>query len=1098
MMKVKYDIYLSNFSNTTVESVAVELWNGSTWTALKTWDNAGGNIPWTTDTRDISSVTHSPAFKIRFHAFGSDSYQINNWNIDNVQIYSTDGNSGPNPCVIGYNFYLNGVLSAFTPDTTYNIPPNQVVYGQNYQACVKAVYGSGYSPQICVNFVSNFLYPARDLTAQGIECNAYLTWKKPQTLVDGPQVIDISPRTEIPANKAEYSPMVATYSKPSQGDNGDALWDLMFAWSTTTNQETAVVCIGDFIYTCRWSGGPTWFYKYQKATGVQVETFDISGSTANRDFAYDGSNAYSTSYSSTISKLDLPGHTVVSTLATSGAGNIRHIAYDQGNNGFWVGDWATMFLVSATTGAVVATGPSVGASTYGTAYDPDPAGPFLWVHTQDGSGDEVHKYKITGTSLTSTGVMKDLSTYPGWPGSGSIAGGLETIDHGGKFGLLSMTQTGGVAPSSWLSAIELRAGGGGGGGTPPGLIGYNIYRNSAFIHYNPHPDSITYYDYNLNPGTYKYDVMAKYDLTPYGFPGQTAESLGNTAGIKTVDIVCGRPLPFYEPWDDGTFSFNNWTFEPSQGHWSINTGLGNPAPTADFTWQPATPNYTFSLVSPVIDASPWTCASIWLDFDLQLIDRNNTGKEKLTVDLYYNGSWHQKAEYTNNGSTAWLAKHLDITSVKGKSFRIRFNANGVNSADLLHWYVDNVHAYGICKAADMNPITPASQSHFTTTLTWVAPNCGGGGGTLMDFIFDDGSAESGWTDNGEVGWLGNEFPISNAYDGVLKSFKLYFMANASGTPFNLQVDVFDQNKVLVGSSATFVPSTDDWVTVTAPDIPFAGKFYAMVKFNNNPSQTNWFGWDDNGPYAAQNLGWYNYVGAPAWIKLNDPSIGGTAGGFLIRATALVGGDMAEVELVPGEPYTPVAKFNSSLTKTNRVVDTHDYGKMGQVVTEQSDSSALVGYNIFRTAETGLPPYSKLNAAPLTVTTYTDTYPSTLVSGIFKYYVTTLYKNTANNLILCEPSSDTVMVTFPAVGMNELTNGQIMIYPNPANDVVNIKSDYNITRVDVMNFVGQNVYTNTNVEAMTTKINVSTLKAGVYFVKVTTTEGVRSVKITVTH
>jgi hypothetical protein len=83
-------------------------------------------------------------------------------------------------------------------------------------------------------------------------------------------------------------------------------------------------------------------------------------------------------------------------------------------------------------------------------------------------------------------------------------------------------------------------------------------------------------------------------------------------------------------------------------------------------------------------------------------------------------------------------------------------------------------------------------------------------------------------------------------------------------------------------------------------------------------------------------------------------------------------------------------------------------------------------------------------------------------------------------------------------MNELTNGQIMIYPNPATEVVNMKSDYTITGIDVMNFVGQTVYTMSNVDAKTAKINVTTFKAGVYFVKVSTTEGIRTVKITVTH
>jgi hypothetical protein len=74
----------------------------------------------------------------------------------------------------------------------------------------------------------------------------------------------------------------------------------------------------------------------------------------------------------------------------------------------------------------------------------------------------------------------------------------------------------------------------------------------------------------------------------------------------------------------------------------------------------------------------------------------------------------------------------------------------------------------------------------------------------------------------------------------------------------------------------------------------------------------------------------------------------------------------------------------------------------------------------------------------------------------------------------------------------------MVYPNPANEIVNIRSDYTITGVDVMNFVGQTVAIRSNVDAKTTKLDVTTYKPGVYFVKVSTLEGARTVKITVTH
>jgi hypothetical protein len=85
-----------------------------------------------------------------------------------------------------------------------------------------------------------------------------------------------------------------------------------------------------------------------------------------------------------------------------------------------------------------------------------------------------------------------------------------------------------------------------------------------------------------------------------------------------------------------------------------------------------------------------------------------------------------------------------------------------------------------------------------------------------------------------------------------------------------------------------------------------------------------------------------------------------------------------------------------------------------------------------------------------------------------------------------------------VGIDDPNGGSIRVFPNPATEVVNISSSYTITQVEVTNFLGQAVYTQSGVDAKSTKVNVSKLQAGVYFVKVTTVQGVRAVKITVTR
>jgi hypothetical protein len=136
-------------------------------------------IPWTSESVDISSLTDNPAFKVRFHASGTDSGSLNEWEIDNVAVISSDNIYGANPCVTAYNFYLNGTMIGTSPDTSYTIPPGLVTFGQSYSACVSAVYASGVSSQVCTTITAQYLYPVTGFTADSVAGSAQLSWNKP-------------------------------------------------------------------------------------------------------------------------------------------------------------------------------------------------------------------------------------------------------------------------------------------------------------------------------------------------------------------------------------------------------------------------------------------------------------------------------------------------------------------------------------------------------------------------------------------------------------------------------------------------------------------------------------------------------------------------------------------------------------------------------------------------------------------------------------------------------------------------------------------------------------------------------------------------------
>jgi len=177
-MVLLYDIFLDNYLSSTLESMKVEKWDGINWSVLHSFDNAGGSIPWMSFTDDISNLAHNPGFNIRFHAGGANSYNIDGWYIDNVKIRST-GDPLRDPCVMGINCYLDGVLIGTAPDTSLTIPPELVVYGQTYEVCVRAVYSNGLSEPVCTTFTSHYHYPPRNLSTSYVPEVVTLAWDPP-------------------------------------------------------------------------------------------------------------------------------------------------------------------------------------------------------------------------------------------------------------------------------------------------------------------------------------------------------------------------------------------------------------------------------------------------------------------------------------------------------------------------------------------------------------------------------------------------------------------------------------------------------------------------------------------------------------------------------------------------------------------------------------------------------------------------------------------------------------------------------------------------------------------------------------------------------
>ena len=160
--------------------MAVEIWDGSSWVILKTYTNTYGNIPWTSEVLEYHPL-FQPNFPVPVSMLpGVTAMTL----ITGMWIISASSVSPILICLTGYSVSLNGTLGAFTADTSYQIPPELVVYGQTNTLCVTAVYGynvPGYSIPVCKTFTAEYLYPVNNFTGDSLECNALFSWEKPVT-----------------------------------------------------------------------------------------------------------------------------------------------------------------------------------------------------------------------------------------------------------------------------------------------------------------------------------------------------------------------------------------------------------------------------------------------------------------------------------------------------------------------------------------------------------------------------------------------------------------------------------------------------------------------------------------------------------------------------------------------------------------------------------------------------------------------------------------------------------------------------------------------------------------------------------------------------
>jgi hypothetical protein len=112
--------------------------------------------------------------------------------------------------------------------------------------------------------------------------------------------------------------------------------------------------------------------------------------------------------------------------------------------------------------------------------------------------------------------------------------------------------------------------------------------------------------------------------------------------------------------------------------------------------------------------------------------------------------------------------------------------------------------------------------------------------------------------------------------------------------------------------------------------------------------------------------------------------------------------------------------------------------------------------------------------------------------IENYININLGSGTSNYYSQNDPLANSINFATLSVPSQVLDDTSISVYPNPASEILNISTKYNIQNVEIFDILGKTVIRSENSE----QINVSNLQAGIYLVKVFTDKGKITKKIVI--
>jgi hypothetical protein len=539
--------------------------------------------------------------------------------------------------------------------------------------------------------------------------------------------------------------------------------------------------------------------------------------------------------------------------------------------------------------------------------------------------------------------------------------------------------------------------------------------------------------------------------------GVEGTSTAATANFMTAcDIV--TQFPYAEPFDD--YDLGCWTNENLEGSnsWSTSSNYSVSGRSAYFSWT----NYTSSnLISPVFDLSGLTTP--YVSFYHYL--RPYSGRADTLVVFYrtsLSSEWVRLAGFTTPDNEM----HMDSLALPepSDSYQICFRGYGIDGFGI---YVDNVAVYSAAPAGPVQPTVTTNNASPVSTNS----------ATLKGTIHNPDNLP--YMSPGFQWKMTNGGTYSSVSANVSGNSMTYELTDlTTNTNYTFRAFIIVDGDTVFGGTKSFTTHSvmPTQPTVATNDVENLTTNAATLKGTiTNP---------DNVAISAQGFRWKAAVGGTnafvaATVSNNamTAELSGLAAGTVYRycayivtsADTIYGNEkIFETEDEQGTCATPTGVTPSNITKES-------------ITVSWDDAEGVYSW--------------KVQYRPVGGTFSSGTTES------YSYVISGLTAQTEYEIqvqALCDEGSESewteiITVTTLPDGVNSYLENSVTLYPNPAKEVVNVQCTMNNVQwngavIEVLDVYGKLLQT-LKADSEITQINVRNLANGMYFVRMTTGEGV---------